>query len=700
MRTRFGSGSCLLPLVVFCTSTLAFGQGMDDVPADTTVIPIPGITITGARTSEESLKTPAALSVIPRSQFEMTRQISLADALDRVPGVFTQSRSGAQDVRITIRGYGARGSGERSNAGNMRGIRVMTDGIPLTEPDGRTSLEFVDLGGSSQIEVLRSNGSVLYGNASGGVVNLRTVMDFERPYVEWQERGGSFGFHREQAVLGYLVGNARGSVSVFNSSFDGWRDHSQSSTTSIQNRISSPLDDATRLGLLLDFVSNFNRYPGPLTRAQLDADPQQANPVFVGRDERRFNRVGRVGVTLDRKLTGVQHLSLASWIEPKVLQRSERNRFRDFTRYHAGGSATWQLETPLGSNWRGSWTAGGDEQYQDGAIQFYGLQPDGSRGTNLIANKREGANSAGGFAQVELRMGEQWSLRFASRYDNLWYLSEDRIAPSLNATKHFTQVTPKGSIARYIGRHTIYASVGGGVEAPAFNEIDPPPPYDTLTSLNPFLEPMRSTSYELGAKGVLASEGARLGRMGYDVALYWIDVTNDVVPFNGGAFFFTAGKSRRRGAELGLDWNPVSPLTVRGSLSVSDNEYVEYTNDLGDFSGNEVAGLPSTFADAEVRVRLLPGLAVAGRLKHVDKYFADDANTASVRSFDLVGGEFEYRRSMPIGALRAFVTVDNLTDEDYVASAFINGINSQFFEPGLPRDISAGLSVSLHRGSD
>ena len=45
----------------------------------------------------------------------------------------------------------------------MRGIRVLTDGIPVTEPDGRTSLDLVDLGGTDRIEVVRSNASSLFG---------------------------------------------------------------------------------------------------------------------------------------------------------------------------------------------------------------------------------------------------------------------------------------------------------------------------------------------------------------------------------------------------------------------------------------------------------------------------------------------------------------------------------------------------------
>lgn len=698
MSLRIGTGFGLVSVLVVALAVDAAAQTSSSQFSDTTVVPVEGVTVTGTRGRETILRTPASISVVPRGRIASTRQISLADGVQRVPGVFIQSRGGAQDVRITIRGYGARGNGERSNAGNLRGIRILTDGIPITEPDGRSSLELIDLGGTDRIEVLRSNGSTLYGNASGGVIHLRTALDFDSPWTEFQERGGSFGFHREQALLGYVAGGARGRASIYQSTFDGWRQHSRSATTSIQNRIGVPLDHGTQLGVSLAYVSNFNRYPGPLTATQLAGNPKQANARFVARDERRFNRIGRIGVTFDREPEEGQSLSLATWVEPKVLLRSERNRFRDFNRYHIGGSATWRLETPLGESLRGIWTLGGDDQFQDGAILFYDLGPGGTRTTTMLQNKREGSNSAGAFAQGELLWNDQWSLRVAGRYDNLWYLSEDRINPRLNSTKHFTQVTPKAALARMFAKHTLFAAIGGGVEAPAFNEIDPPAPFDTSTALNPFLDPMRSTSYEVGAKGDLTTSGA-FGRLGYDVALYWIDVENDIIPWNGGAYFFTAGKSRRRGVELGLDWTPISAVTLSGAASVSDNEYVEYVNDLttdpGGFEGNEISGLPKTLLDGEVRWRAIRGLELAGSVRRVGRYFADDANTARVAAYHVLGAEATWKQPVPFGLLRVFVAGENLTDENYVASVFINGIMDEFYEPGLPRNVSAGVTVTF-----
>jgi iron complex outermembrane recepter protein len=675
---------------------------MLQAPADTLVIPLKEVVVTGSRIPEEVLRTPAAISVVDRRSFANTRGISLKDALGRVPGVFVQSRGGAQDVRVTIRGFGARGNGERSNAGNMRGIRVMSDGVPITEPDGRSSLDLVDLGAADRIEISRSNSSTLYGNASGGVVHLRTDLSFDRPGFEYLQRGGSFGYHREQGKLEFTAGAGRGMLSLLNSNFDGWRAHSSSSATLGQLRFATPVSDATRIGLMLDGVSDLNRFPGALTRAELDSLPEQADPRFVARDERRANRVGRVAMSVDQT-RGRQDVNALVFVEPKVLQRSERNRFRDFTRYHVGGSGTWTMTTPWSDAWQGTTLVGVDEAFQDGAILFYDLD-NGARGTTLIANKREAANSAGAFLQQEVRWSERWAVRLAARFDHLRYISEDHQDPALDAAKTFRRWTPKGSLAWMSAHNTIYAALGGGVEAPAFNEIDPPPPFDTLTSLNPFLEAMRSTTYEVGAKGALARE-TLLGSLRYDAALYWIDVRNEIVPFAGGAFFQTAGRSRRRGAELGLGWTPGRGIDLESAVTVSDNEYVDYRNDLGDFSGNETPGLPSVTASGALRYRHSSGASASATVEHVGRYFDDDTNSDEGRTaaYTLLGATLGLERSVGVGTVSAFVAGDNLTDEDYVASVFINGLfdagqppgrRGRFFEPGLPRNWSAGLSLS------
>ena len=80
-----------------------------------------------------------------------------------------QSRQNyAQDLQLSVRGFGARSSF------GVRGLRLYSDGIPGTMPDGQGQFSQFDLGSADHIEVLRGPFSALYGNSSGGVIAIFT----------------------------------------------------------------------------------------------------------------------------------------------------------------------------------------------------------------------------------------------------------------------------------------------------------------------------------------------------------------------------------------------------------------------------------------------------------------------------------------------------------------------------------------------
>src|SRR3954470_8976512 len=122
----------------------------------------------GARRS--LLDLPYAITVqTPDSTRPGQRHASLDEALWLIPGLSVSNRNNpSQDPRISIRGFGAR------SAFGVRGIRVLRDGLPLTLPDGQTPVDYLDLESVGSIEVMRGSASSLYGNAGGGVVDIRT----------------------------------------------------------------------------------------------------------------------------------------------------------------------------------------------------------------------------------------------------------------------------------------------------------------------------------------------------------------------------------------------------------------------------------------------------------------------------------------------------------------------------------------------
>jgi iron complex outermembrane receptor protein len=209
-----------------------------------------------------------------------------------VPGVIAQSRYGTSDVRLVIRGYGARGAGDRSNAGTSRGVRVLVDGVPETEPDGRTAFDNVDLAAVEGVEVVRSNASALWGNAAGGVVALSTVPRVGRTLAEFESQAGSFGLRRYLRRVGARLGDAPGAGTAYatftNTTFGGWRASSDARRATLAAGVVAPLgtpdatgDRPTTVRATLLAANNLFHIPGPLTDAQLAADPRQANALYA-----------------------------------------------------------------------------------------------------------------------------------------------------------------------------------------------------------------------------------------------------------------------------------------------------------------------------------------------------------------------------------------------------------------------------------
>ena len=696
-------------------ATAAAAQQPDTTRADSARYVLAPITVSVTREQRSLMEVPLAVTRLGATDFFGATGFGLDEALELVPGVVAQSRYGGSDIRLAIRGFGARGAGDRSNAGTARGVRVLLDGVPETEPDGRTSFDNIDLAAIQSVEVVRSNASALWGNAAGGVISLSTLADDDGGYASLGNMMGGFGLRRSNVRAGAAVGSGRIAFSFVNTDSDGWRAHSGSRRSVMNLSAVAPIGSRTRLSVFVVASHNSFRIPGPLTRGQADSAPSQSNATYLQRDERRDNRLGHIAVSLEHRLSSAASVSGLVFAGPKYLQRSERGTFRDFTRYHVGGNAVVRHAARLGPGITSTLMGGVDEAYQDGAILFYSLSPQLTRGDTLRANKREGANNLGVFAQEELGIGTRLSVVLGARYDAIEYFYDDFIEPRLDARRTFSRITPKLGVTWRLGAaHALYANVGGGVEAPAGNEVDPPGTFgqDTVTALSPLLEPIRSVTLEVGTKRVLS-----LGRSGpfralsYDLALYRTDVTNEIIPYQGGRFYLTAGRVRRTGAELGMSVHASGGFLLRTAFTWSRNTYQTYVVDSvhygvpgasADYSGKDVVGVPGFVVSASLgwspeTVRPLTArLSVQG----MSRFFADDANSVTVPGYGIVNLTVGLDEQMALArgvGVRGFVTINNLTDRRYTASAFLNPAivsgEAVAFEPGLPRHLVVSVEI-------
>lgn len=697
-----------LAFTLLFASTTIFAQANDD--SLRRVIQKEDVIVTTTRAPERTVEVPAAISSVPIEDFKDSRGYELKDALWNVPGVLAQSRGGHSDLRVTMRGFGARGAGDRSNAGNMRGVRVLIDGIPETEPDGRTVLDNVDLFNVNRLEVLRSNASTLYGSASGGVISLFTQEGFPYSFLETRNNFGSFGLMKNSLMAGARTGSTTIFTSYSKTQYDGYRVHSNSAADNFYMNISSQLDPKTHLRVTAAAAFNEFRFPGALTWEEFEADPTQANPEYITRDERRDDRVGRLGFTLDRDFGAEHRLSGTFYFQPRFITRSERGTYRDFTRLGVGSSGQYSWNTLFGET-QSSLIAGFDQSYQDGAVLFYDLKADASRGA-LTENQTEPALNSGFYLQEELKFGDL-HVMIGGRYDMATYRSDDLLDTLPEASKSFTRFTPKASIGYMLGpNNSVYVLYGGGVENPAFNEINPPDSLVNATGgavrFNPLLEPVISTTYEAGAKGSIVFGNGEYG-LRYDVAAFMIKIQNDLIPWDGGRFYHTAGETSRNGFELGLGAFSDFGLSLQTALTFMSSIYDKYSNNLGTYDGNQTAGIPGMFGNARLRYDHefsgTIGAFIEGGVEFVGEYYADDRNdklpdgspdpstNSLVPSYSLVSATLGFHANVDRWNINVFAAGANLGDKSYIASAFINGANNRYFEPGLGSNLTAGIGV-------
>jgi outer membrane receptor protein involved in Fe transport len=442
--------------------------------------------------------------------------------------------------------------------------------------------------------------------------------------------------------------------------------------------------------------------PGALTDPEAAADPSLADPVYAQRRERRDNLVGLSSIQVSQAFGGEHTVSVSAFLGPKALTRSERNTYREFQRWVGGGGAVWRWLVTSAS----VIAVGMDGSGQDGGSQFYSLV-NGERGDSLRTNKAERAMSFGVFADASMAVSDEWTVSAGVRFDRQRYRSSVfpagiTLIPRIEELL-FEHLTPHVGVSwKLDDQQTAFASVSGGLEVPAFNEVDPPPGVGA-TDLNPLLKPMISTTVELGHRIHTPLEGR--WQVSASAALFHIEVRNEIVPINGGAWFLSAGRSQRNGFEVSATVR--SPEGAEASISATamKGRYREYESTTGSFSGNTVPGIPTHLIAGRIRFPAWEGWAVELSGRRVGSMSADDANSLGIPASTVVDAAIAWER--PMFGVNATIRCDirNLFDATYTAGAFVNptsrpilaslgnAVAPAYREPGLPRNLSITISI-------
>jgi len=268
------------------------------------------VVVTATRVGQPSLEIPAAIDRLYAEDLRAGRpQINLSESLGRVPGIVVQNRQNyAQDLQISSRGFGARASF------GVRGIRLISDNVPATMPDGQGQAATFDLGSASRVEVLRGPFSAMYGNASGGVINVQTEDPAPVPTLDLGLYAGSFDTRRAALKFGMQRGDVGFLVDASRFESDGYRDHSSVRRDQLNSKINIALAGGTNLtvvGTALHQPDTLD--PLGLSAAQVAQNPQQVVPQAIQFNTRKSIDHDQVGLTLDHRLGQAARLEAVAW---------------------------------------------------------------------------------------------------------------------------------------------------------------------------------------------------------------------------------------------------------------------------------------------------------------------------------------------------------------------------------------------------
>src|SRR5271155_4604878 len=258
------------------------------------------VVVTATRIPQDSRDLPVSIDRVEARTIRLGQlQVNLSESLDTVPGVSAQSRQNyAQDLQLSVRGFGARSSF------GVRGIRLYSDGIPGTMPDGQGQFSQFDLSGADHIEVLRGPFSALYGNSSGGVIAIFTEDAKPGYLVGAAAEYGAFNTQRYAAKTTGDNGLVNYVVDASHFETDGYRVHSDAERNLFNAKASTSLSDTSKLTIVGNAVQTpFVQDPLGLTRAQLAADPTQAGVNAIAYNTRKSLAQEQLGVVYDNRFS-------------------------------------------------------------------------------------------------------------------------------------------------------------------------------------------------------------------------------------------------------------------------------------------------------------------------------------------------------------------------------------------------------------
>lgn len=677
---------CLVFLFNYLVFSISIGQNtiidIDSLIKES----IDEITISSSRVVQNPGLLPWSKDIVKLTDIDRF-QNNLQKLLDRHAGMRSYNGENyAQDLRIDIRGFGARA------AFGVRGLRLYLDGIPLTSPDGTSQTDEISNYGIQEIEVIRNPSSSMFGNAAGGSVFFKS----ENPYAVKDRINVFLNYDNFGSIGSGVILNTKGINSSnhlqFNvHSFQSERDFNDAQSISLYNKWARSFNNKYKVEIIGNiFYSPKSEDPGSINLESFEEDPFQVNNrnlLFDAGEE-----VNTQGLAFKAQGNFSKTNSLNSLFYIKHRGFTGRLPFMNggqinLNRWFGGFSNAYRLTNESNNL---EFTLGQTLEYQcDNRKRYDNIE--GLRG-DLVLDQIESVYSLGIYQQIFIKKSK-WIFQEVARIDRIGFNLNDNflIDGVQDGEKAHHKFNYTLGVSFDINQNSaLYVNLSTGFETPTLNELTNNP--DASNGFNENLQPEESIQLEGGIK-------YNIDKLSMSIASFYIKIQDQIIPFEieafpGRNFYRNAGKSTRRGIEALMNYNYSSTTTVNLNYTYSDYFFNEYVVDGIDLDGNLLPITSKHRINLLFTTEVVKSFVLNSSLQYNSGLFLNDENSVKEEGFFDGNLQLIYKpikdRNLKVG-----LNFNNIFNTRKYSNLRANAFGGRYYEAASSRSIGLFINYTI-----
>ena len=667
--------TCVLFLLISAIATINAAE----IEQKDSIILLNEVVIGSYQVNTRLQKVPGSITLLEKKDINISDGNNFNTALHSVPGIYMHSGTYGTS-RIVIRGVGSR------TPYNTNRIKSYLNDIPITSSDGISTPEDIELMNINRIEIVKGPASTLYGSGLGGNVNMYTSNENIKSLSALMQYG-SFNTLKAGLNGNFGKGNFNASGNINHLQSNGYRENNDFRRTSLltTGQWSQSSHSIAYTLILMDVNAGI---PSSIGKTTYENSPQSAAANWKAIEGFKKVQKGISGVTLSNSLSSAWSNRLTAF--GKWIDSYEKRPFNNLD----DGTTSFGLRNRVNFHSE-KWDVAAGFEFVNDTYKWLLDKNDA-----LINKNSENRNQLNIFGLAYFRPNEKWNISAGASLSKVNYKLTDQFPENgdQSGTRNFPVIFSPRVGVNYAPNHQIafYASAGHGFSMPS--------PEETLLpegDINKDIRPEQGIQTEIAVRMNLFG-----GKTLLDAAVYQINLTNLLVTKRLTEDIFTginAGKTRHRGIELMLKQqifaSGIFPgnLIMNANYTLSDNSFIEFTDNDIIYNGKKLPGIPSSVAQAGLNWEPIDDLLIQSQFLLVGSQYLNDANTGTSDGYFTIQLKSSYQISIPkLGEIEIFNGINNLTDARYASMISVNALSvggnePRYYYPGLPRHFYGGI---------